>query len=113
MTPTPSAPRMKKLHDERRAAKICINQPNEGDPHGPVVGRGRCQVCLDDVRRADEAYRKTPRFRQLRNRRDALRVSCSSCGAPAGQDCVVIAEAGKGKVRAPHRERIREGRRPR
>lgn len=36
---------MKSLHARRRAAGICINQPNEGKEHGKPVRAGRCEEC--------------------------------------------------------------------
>lgn len=61
-TPPPStAASTRRLHAERRRKKVCINQPDKGKPHGPVVENsgGRCAECVEYKLAADrEKYAK-------------------------------------------------------
>jgi hypothetical protein len=45
MARQPKSVFVKRLHDQRRAAGRCINEPNKGAKHGMVHRAGRCFDC--------------------------------------------------------------------
>lgn len=40
----------KTRRDSRRAAAVCIDQPDRGPKHGPVTTGGRCAACWEKSR---------------------------------------------------------------
>jgi len=40
----------KQRRDSRRAAAVCIDQPDRGPKHGPVTTGGRCAACWEKSR---------------------------------------------------------------